>query len=192
VSLCEVCNKNDVEIHLGTSDKESLSLCWECNNKLVADRLGINLTPFQNGIYEYSGIRGKIHKFIIRKMIHPTGIGYEATEFTGDNTPGFKVNVLDDLYCDQQALFHKLEAKIKKTISKRYLKTTRGYDGNKQTNIRGNELVGRFEYDKNNDEVHKVVIDGQVFSWEELGRMLNAYEGFQFKLKIYDMTDEIK
>jgi hypothetical protein len=50
--------------------------------------------------------------------------------------------------------------------------------------------VGRLEYDDNNEN-HKVVVDGQSFSWDDLGRMLNAYEGFQFKLKIYDMTDDI-
>jgi len=35
-----------------------------------------------------------------------------------------------------------------------------------------------------------VVIDGKALSWEELGRM--SYEGFQFKLNIYDISDDIK
>ena len=56
--------------------------------------------------------------------------------------------------------------------------------------LKDDEVVGRLEYDDNNEN-HKVVIDGQSFSWDDLGRMLNAYEGFQFKLKIYDMTDDI-
>ena len=51
-------------------------------------------------------------------------------------------------------------------------------------------VVGRLEYD-DNSENHKVIIDGQSFSWDDLGRMLNAYEGFQFKLMIFDMTDDI-
>jgi hypothetical protein len=34
------------------------------------------------------------------------------------------------------------------------------------------------------------VIDGKELSWEEFGRMLMTYEGFQFKLAILDRSDE--
>jgi len=32
------------------------------------------------------------------------------------------------------------------------------------------------------------VIDGKGIDWYELGRMLSAYEGFNFKLDIFDKT----
>ena len=167
-----------------------MELCWECNNQLAAKYLGINLEPFRNGIYEFAGIRDKNHKFMIHKIIHLVGIGYQAVEVTGNDTPGFRVEVMDDLDCNQLDLFNKLEAKIKKTIFKRYLKTVTSPYGNRQTVLKDDEVVGRLEYD-DNSENHKVIIDGQSFSWDDLGRMLNAYEGFQFKLMIFDMTDDI-
>ena len=185
-----MCRKHEVDIYVTTAQGESMGLCWECNNQLAAKYLGITLEPFRNGIYEFAGIRNKNHKFMIHKIIHPVGIGYQAVEVTGNDTPGFRVEVMDDLDCNQLYLFNKLEAKIKKTIFKRYLKTVIAPYGNRQTVLKDDEVVGRLEYDDNNEN-HKVVIDGQSFSWDDLGRMLNAYEGFQFKLMIFDMTDDI-
>ena len=60
------------------------------------------------------------------------------------------------------------------------------------TELKEDEVAGRFEYSETNDEIHSVIIDGKVFTWEQLGRMLRAYEGFQFKLKIYDITDDVR
>ncbi len=36
-----------------------------------------------------------------------------------------------------------------------------------------------------------IVIDGKEIRWDEFGRMLMTYEGFHFKLEIFDRSDEI-
>ena len=36
-----------------------------------------------------------------------------------------------------------------------------------------------------------VVIDGRNVSWDEFGRMVATYMGFQFKLELHDLSDEI-
>lgn len=36
-----------------------------------------------------------------------------------------------------------------------------------------------------------VVIDGRDVSWEEFGKMLMTFEGFQFKLEIVDKSDDL-
>ena len=36
-----------------------------------------------------------------------------------------------------------------------------------------------------------VVIDGREISWDELGRMVAAFEGWQFKLEFPDLSEEI-
>jgi hypothetical protein len=35
-----------------------------------------------------------------------------------------------------------------------------------------------------------VVIDGREISWEQFGRMLMTFEGWQFKLQILDRSEE--
>ncbi|CEG22039.1 hypothetical protein BN1080_00959 [Planococcus massiliensis] len=41
------------------------------------------------------------------------------------------------------------------------------------------------------DDVPLVVIDGTTYTWEEVGKMLMHYEGFQLKLEMVDSYDEI-
>jgi hypothetical protein len=36
-----------------------------------------------------------------------------------------------------------------------------------------------------------IVIDGKEITWEDFGRMLMTYEGFNFKLEIFDRSDEM-
>jgi hypothetical protein len=36
-----------------------------------------------------------------------------------------------------------------------------------------------------------LVIDGREITWEEFGRMLMTFEGWQFKLEIRDMSEEL-
>ena len=186
----DICEKNDVNINLVLTDGDNKAICWECNNNLMAEELGIQLMPFDNGVYEYTGLNGQKHKFRIYKIVNPGGIGFEANEITEEDDPGYKVCILGELDCDQQDLFKQLEGKIKKTISAKYLETASLPDGQTRLLLKNDDVVGRLEYIDFDGEVPLVIIDGQVFSWEELGRMLNIYEGFQFKLSIHDIIED--
>ena len=53
-------------------------------------------------------------------------------------------------------------------------------------------LRGTVDSDPDDDErVPLVVIDGREISWDELGRMVAAFEGWQFKLEFRDLSEEI-
>jgi hypothetical protein len=48
------------------------------------------------------------------------------------------------------------------------------------------------EWDQSKDgSVPLLVIDGKEVSWDELGRMLMTFEGWQFRLAICDRSDEV-
>jgi len=50
---------------------------------------------------------------------------------------------------------------------------------------------GQITWDDNEDgRVPCLVIDGRELSWEEFGRMLMTYEGFNFKLEIFEGFEE--
>ena len=53
------------------------------------------------------------------------------------------------------------------------------------------QFSGLIGYDEASDRSPLIIIDGRPFTWEEVGKMLMAYEGFQIKLKINDFTDDI-
>ena len=53
---------------------------------------------------------------------------------------------------------------------------------------------GKIDSDRDGPDYERrplLVIDGKEISWGEFGRMLITYEGFSFKLEIFDSSDEI-
>ena len=50
-----------------------------------------------------------------------------------------------------------------------------------------NVVRGRIEWDDDTGgEIPLLIIDGNPITWKQLGRMLMTYEGFNFKLEIFD------
>ena len=52
---------------------------------------------------------------------------------------------------------------------------------------------GMLEWDPNRGDGEPMPIivgEGQSYGWEELGAMLMSYEGFRFRLDIFDPSDE--
>lgn len=53
-------------------------------------------------------------------------------------------------------------------------------------------MRGRIEWDDDrNGLVPLMVVDGREISWEEFGKMLMSFEGWQFKLEIVERSDEV-
>ena len=50
------------------------------------------------------------------------------------------------------------------------------------------QVIGEPDDDR---RVPMVVIDGREISWDELGRMVAAFEGWQFKLEFLDRSEEV-
>ncbi len=55
-------------------------------------------------------------------------------------------------------------------------------------------MILRGTVDSDPDQDHRVpmiVIDGREISWDELGRMVAAFEGWQSKLEFRDRSEEV-
>jgi hypothetical protein len=51
---------------------------------------------------------------------------------------------------------------------------------------------GRIDWDERAEgRVPLLVIDGREITWQEFGHMLMTFEGFQFKLQISDLSEEV-
>ena len=85
---------------------------------------------------------------------------------------GYEFSVLGSADFNQVDLILDLYEKIKRGLSKKYLKkfdTGIGIDS---------EVVGRIGWDDDNGgEIPRLIIDGQSVKWDEFGRMLMSFEG---------------
>jgi hypothetical protein len=51
---------------------------------------------------------------------------------------------------------------------------------------------GTIQWDTDKDgSIPRLIVDGREVTWQEAGRMLMTFEGWQFKLEIRDMSEEL-
>ena len=112
----------------------------------------------------------------------------DAFELPDGSPAGYGFQVIGDPDDDPPALLGKLIAKMRRSLALTHREDT---DHGPQVNDR---LILRGTVDSDPDEDHRmpmVVIDGREISWDELGRMVSAFEGWQFKLEFRDRSDEV-
>jgi hypothetical protein len=102
--------------------------------------------------------------------------------------PAIEFQVIGEPDDDPLELLGKLIGKMRRALALTHLEDT---DHRPQVNDR---LILRGTVDSDPDEDHRVpmvVIDGREISWDELGRMVAAFEGWQFKLEFRDRSEEV-
>ena len=58
--------------------------------------------------------------------------------------------------------------------------------------IADKDVRGTIQWDRDEDgSVPLLIVDGRVVTWREAGRMLMTFEGWQVKLEIRDMSEEL-
>ena len=87
---------------------------------------------------------------------------------------------------DLLVLLGRLIEKIRRGLSRKYLKKeTYGVQ------IADQAVCGIIEWDEaQRGSVPLLNIDGSEIAWEQFGRMLMSFEGWQFKLEIRDKSEE--
>lgn len=185
MSVCDLCKKREVKVTL-SSDGFQEKLCRSCYNEIIAEELGVTLeeTPETMTAIDDQGVT---RIFAVEARLDPVGIFFEAVE---NIDYGYEFAVYGALDCKQSELYQQLVDKVNRGVQTRYIHTAAMSSGQSANYIPKNYLVGRLEYDENNESVPMTIIDGKPYTWDELGRLLGAYEGFQFKLKLSDLTDE--
>ena len=128
----------------------------------------------------------KNRHFKISTFPVPTGILSEAIEVVSDEkVESYIFTILSPFDSDIENAELKLKAKIKRGINKRYLTNSSwGYELAKN-----DEMAGRIEWNSENNGT-MLIVDGKRLSMAELEKLLEPYEGFQFRFQIIDATDE--
>lgn len=116
------------------------------------------------------------------------GVALDAFELVGAGIPGgHQFLVIGDPDGDLVALLGRLIEKIRRALEVRHLEADGG-----SLRIAERVVAGRIEWDPVEERRGPVVVvDGQEIPWHQLGMMLEAFEGWQFRLEIVEMSDEV-
>lgn len=187
MALCQRCGNENSYIHL-TSDSQTERLCLRCYNSLMAGEFGVEAESYPEGMTIRDG-KGTAHHFEIRKRLDPLHIFMEAME---KKQGGYDFKVMGDLYTDQGELLLQLIAKAERGMAESYVEEGTFPDGQRCHSIRSGRLAGRVGWNPAGEDVPLLAIDGKSYTWDEFGKMLLHFEGFQLKLEMLDLFEEIE
>jgi hypothetical protein len=193
---CERCGKlaPGHDLTHFTTEAGVLLLCTQCFNADVAQRVGIR--DFDNHRLDPISITapdGVIHEFHFQTRLLGAIVTLEAYELKDGEPSGYQFQLIGEPGEDRFVQLGRLVERIRSTLATRYLQ-----DSKYGLQIKDMEVKGAIEADMSDEadvfgpRLPMLVIDGREVSWDEFGKMLMTFEGFQFKLEIVDKSDDLE
>lgn len=180
---CEICSAGTVRVRL-----DNQSLCMDCYNILMAEELTIDL-PELPKTFVADDVNGVKRIFEVEPQTMHTAILLTARERWEH---GYEFAVDGELEVDQLKLFEQLKEKTTRGLAETYLETGKFPSDESYTYVKQHQLKGVLTYDSENPEAPLVIIDGKPYTWKEVGSLLQAFEGFQVKMVMKDLSDELE
>jgi hypothetical protein len=189
---CEACSQEVDAIHIvnvGSMERGYRRLCGKCFNTEMASRAAI--AGFEHVVFEPIELidaTGDPHVFHFRAHLLGSIVTLDAFELDHEGPSGYQFQVIGEPEDDLFDLLAKLVAKMRRALAIKHVE-----DGQWGPQVTDARLVrGRVTSDlESDDQAPMVVIDGREVSWGEFGRMVMAFEGWQFKLEFRDISDEV-
>lgn len=186
---CEVCGSNGAEHYLG-----EVLLCDRCFNKRVADLTGYPDLPEAPPPWALTDAEGHRHQFRFRILRGLAGIEVELQELGVPLGEGYRYAVLGAHDADVAELVAAVRSRADAGIRRRSLEPNphrAGYLLAEDTDV----VEGRLVWSEEGNEVgtpYDVIVDGRKLTWEEMGRALEAYEGWRFRIELVDPIDDLR
>ncbi len=185
-STCEDCGAAEVRVHIG-----EVSLCDRCADRRIARLTGLPELGAPPPPFVLTGPDGTGHRMQPRPWRAPTGIVVELEEVDGPVGEGFQFSILGAHDAEVGELLAQLRTHAEVEVARRYLEPNphrRGWL------VAGEEVAGRLVWSEGREvgEPYDVVVDGGTLSWEELGRALEPFEGWRFRLVIEDRSLDVR
>lgn len=161
-----------------------------CYNKETAAAYGVDLPSLPFDTITMVDSVGRERHFNVSTQVVPRYIIVNATESTKNGQPGYEFATRASHKTDIHTVCEKLIKKMERELNKQYV-SEHVVEGHRLLGLNGDLIKGRLEFDEDSlDDSPLVVVDGHPYNWSEFGRILRQFEGFQFKMKISDITDD--
>ena len=175
-------------INYGSVEGGYRQLCTKCFNTEVAETDGLDgfehadLAPV-----ELTDCEGEAHLFHFRTRLFGPGVALDAFEVRDGTPAGYRFQVIGEPEDDPLVLLARLIERIRRALSIKHVKV-----GSLGLQIADQVVRGRIEWDEAQEgRVPLLTVDGREITWDDFGRMLMNFEGWQFKMEIRDQSEEL-
>lgn len=191
---CEECERDIPSYDTVTLSSEkgwSRHLCTRCYNEFVTRKDGVDFQHPDFQPIKLNDADGKAHTFHFQTRHGGSHIAIEAFEIGEDGIPGgFEFQVLGDPEQDLLEIFQELFQRMRRALTRKHIEIgelgPQVSDSDEGRVVRGNIAWD----DEEQGRIPLLTIDGKNYSWEEVGRMLMSFEGWQVKMEVYDKSEE--
>jgi hypothetical protein len=175
-------------VSYGSIESGYRQLCSHCFNAEVAGAQG--LEDFENLRFDQivmTDCAGEAHEFHFRTRLLGSMVAVDAFELERGAPAGYQFQILGDTDEDLLSLLGRLVQRMRRSLSVKHL-----VQSEHGPQIADRTVRARIDSDVTTIERMPVlVIDGREVSWEEFGRMLMTFEGWQFRMEIGDRSEEV-
>jgi hypothetical protein len=180
---CTSCGRVPADMHLGTEGP----LCDRCFDDRIVASTGLPRLPDAPDPVAIADADGTSHTMIYRLSRGPVGISARLVEQDPPPNGGYEFGEFGDHDADPSMLLDLVTVRADTEMARRYLnRTESGRWAIRHDEGRGaDEVVGRIEMVEPFGPL-TLVVDGRAVTWDELGKALSPYEGWQFVLRITD------
>lgn len=189
----EVKNYNSIMMQ---SEDGYIQVCLHCYNKDMAESVGIDYDHIELQAISLKDIDGNEHKFEFTVRLMGDQLVLKSHEDTQDDVCAYEFSMIGDYEDGLFSLFAKLYERMVHTLNIKHIyKNAESCGWQVQADKDGKNIVrGRIEPDMDSDDSLTkplIVIDGKKIPLKDFSKMLMTFEGFNFKLQIYDPNDEM-
>ncbi|MBW2246715.1 MAG: hypothetical protein JRF62_05870 [Deltaproteobacteria bacterium] len=163
-------------------------LCTRCYNETISEAIGLDFEHLSFHPIILADKDGENHTFHFQTRLLGDKVSIQALEIKNNAPKGYEFSTHGDAEDDLFDLFTKLVERMRRELKQKHIES----GDLTRYSITDEDIVrGHITWDDDTDgEVPCLVIDGKELSWHEFGRMLMAYEGFHFKLEIFEGDEE--
>ena len=181
MDLCDICKIEPAVIYV----KGEGHFCLGCHNRKMAAQNGVDDAAFRYPAEaSFTDKDGSLHFFHLTHMYIGSKIRWQAEEVGGD----YEIVTLEEANESPQAQIGRFFQKIADTLWNRTMSEYHTPLGTVHSLEEHGNIDIRYSTEKG--EVC-FVIDGRQVSLEELGRMLETYEGFTLQYQIRDKSEDV-
>lgn len=171
-----------------SSENTTRFLCSKCYNESISESIGLNFNHLSFHPITLADKNDENHTFDFQTRLFGDKVLIQALEIRDGEPRGYEFSIHGDAEEDLFGLFANLVERIRRALARKQIETS---DLTRYSITDENIVRGHITWDDDTGgEIPCLVIDGKELSWHEFGRMLMTYEGFHFKLEIFERSEE--
>ncbi len=191
-STCDSCNAtlqahNNIILKIGDGYQH---LCTSCYNEVMSEYHGVDFENVGFDPIDLVDKEGVEHTFSFHTRLFGDKVAMEAFEELEGDKSGYQFQVIGRTKDDILSLYQSLYEKMKRGLEQKHIEPNNLIQWSEFSITDPGIVRGHITSAIDDASTPMVIIDGHEVSWDDFGKMVATYVGFNFKMELFDKSEE--